>query len=115
MYTLVVPESFSDLKYYPNVIRDRMRKEFAVNGIYLTGNPMISLFAYDNDTFVIYPYVDADTRDSDIYVHIQDAASIVNVESGQVIEPLYFDKEEAVFCLRATVGKFAGYRIQRSC
>ena len=115
MYTLVVPESFSDLKYYPNVIRDRMRKEFAVNGIYLTGNPMISLFAYDNDTFAIYPYVDADTRDSDIYVHIKNAASIVNVESGQVIEPLYFDKEEAVFCLRATVGKFAGYRIQRSC
>ncbi len=114
MYTLVVPESFSDLKYYPNVIRDRMRKEFAVNGIYLTGNPMISLFAYDNDTFVIYPYVDADTRDSDIYVHIKGAANIVNVADGKTIEPLYFDKDEAVFCLRATVGKFVGYQIQRT-
>lgn len=113
MYTLVVPESFSDLKYYPNVIRDRMRKEFAVNGIYLTGDPMISLFVYDNDTFVIYPYVDAETRDSDIYVHIKDAASIVNVENGQIIEPLYRKKEEAVFCLRATVGTFCGYQIQR--
>ena len=114
MYTLIVPKSFSDLKYYPNLIRDRMRKEFAVNRIYLTGNPMISLFTYDNDTFVIYPYVDADTHDSDIYVHIKDAACIINVDNGQTIEPLYFDKDEAVFCLRATVGKFVGYRIQRS-
>ena len=113
MYTLVVPESFSDLKYYPNVIRDRMRKEFAVNGISLSGDPMISLFAYDNDTFVIYPYVDADTRDSDIYVHICDAKTIENVTTGEIIAPLYYDKNEAVFCLRATVGKFVGYRIQR--
>lgn len=114
MYTLTIPESFSDLKYYPNVIRDRMRKEFAVNGIYLTGDPMISLFAYDNDTFVIYPYVDAATRDSDIYVHIKGAETIVNVDNGQVINPLYYDIDEAVFCLRATVGKFTGYQIQRA-
>ena len=113
MYTLVVPESFSDLKYYPNVIRDCMRREMAINGIYLTGDPMISLFAYDNDTFVIYPYVDADTKDSDIYVHIKDAVSITDVMSNRVIEPLYSTKGEAVFCLRATVGKFAGYKINR--
>ena len=114
MYTLVVPESFSDLKYYPNVIRNRMRKEFATNGIYLTGDAMISLFIYDNDTFVIYPYVDANTRDSDIYVHIIGASSIVNVDNNQVIEPLYHDNDEAVFCLRATVGKFFGYKIKRA-
>lgn len=114
MYTLVVPESFSDLKYYPNVVRDRMRKEMAVNGIYLSGDPMISLFAYDNDTFVIYPYVDANTKDSDIYVHIKDAVSITEVMSNRVIEPLYTEKGEAVFCLRANVGKFVGYKVNRS-
>ena len=70
MYTLVVPESFSDLKYYPNVVRNRMRKEFAVNGVYLTGDAMICLFVYDND--------------------------------------------DTVFCLRATVGKFVGYQINRA-
>lgn len=113
MYTLVVPESFSDLKYYPNVVRDRMRKEMAVNGIYLSGDPMISLFAYDNDTFVIYPYVDANTKDSDIYVHIKDAVSITDVMSNRVIEPLYTEKGEAVFCLRVNVGKFVGYKVNR--
>lgn len=114
MYTLVVPESFSDLKYYPNVVRDRMRKEMAVNSIYLSGDPMISLFAYDNDNFVIYPYVDANTKDSDIYVHIKDAVSITEVMSNRVIEPLYTEKGEAVFCLRANVGKFVGYKVNRS-
>ncbi len=114
MYTLVVPESFSNLKYYPNVVRDRMRKEMPVNGIYLTGSPMISLFVYDNDTFVIYPYVDADTFDSDIFVHIKDAVSIENVQNHQVIEPLYQENGEAVFCLRATVGKFNGYKVNRA-
>ncbi len=113
MYTLVIPESFSEIKYYPDVVLNRMREEFQVNGIYLSGNPMISLFAYDNDTFVIYPYVDRDTKDSDILVHIKDAKSIESLDYSRPIEPLYYEKEYAIFALRATVGKFSGYKINR--
>lgn len=114
MYTLVIPESFSDIKYYPEVVLNRMREEFQVNGIYLSGNPMISLFAYDNDTFVLYPYVDRDTKDSDILVHIKNAKSIESVDYPHTIQPLYMEKDYAVFALRATVGKFSGYKINRS-
>ncbi len=113
MYTLTIPESFSDIKYYPEVVLNRMRAEFQVNGIYLSGNPFISLFAYDNDTFVIYPYVDRDTKDSDILVHIKDAKSIESLDYPHAIPPLYMEKDYAVFALRATVGKFSGYRINR--
>ena len=113
MYTLVIPESFSDIKYYPEVVLNRMREEFQVNGIYLSGNPMISLFAYDNDTFVLYPYVDRDTKDSDILVHIKNAKSIESLDYSRPIEPLYHEKDYAVFALRATVGKFSGYKINR--
>ena len=113
LYTLVVPEAFCDIKKYPNTVLNRMRKEFSVNGIYLAGNPMISLFAYDNDTFVTYPYVDAETRDCDYELHIKGAASITALEGGTVIEPLYRKDDESVFLLRATVGKFSGYRINR--
>lgn len=113
MYTLVIPESFSDIKYYPDVVLNRMRKEFAVNGIFLSGNPMISLFAYDNDSFVLYPYVDRETCDCDILVHIKDAKSIERVDMPHPIEPLYYDGDYAVFSLRAMVGKFAGYKINR--
>ena len=49
MYTLVVPEAFSDIKYYSEAVLDRMRKEFAVNGIRLSGKGQISIFAYDKN------------------------------------------------------------------
>lgn len=113
LYTLVVPEAFSDIKNYPNLILNRMRKEFTVNGIYIEGDPMISLFAYDNDTFVIYPYADANTKDSDIYLHITNAKAIEDLSTGTVINPLYRENDESVFCIRANVGKFRGYKVQR--
>ena len=113
MYTLVIPESFSDIKYYPEVVLNRMREEFQVNGIYLSGNPMISLFAYDNDTFVIYPYVDRDTKDCDIFIHIKNAKSITSLNANYTIQPLYCEKDYAVFSLRTMVGKFFGYKINR--
>ena len=113
MYTLVVPESFSDIKHYPNLILNRMRKEFAVNGIYLEGDPMIGLFVYDNDTFVLYPYVDADTRDSDVFLHIEGAKALKITGMERTIDPLYTRNGEAVFCLRASIGKFACYQVVR--
>ncbi len=113
MYTLVVPESFSDIKYYPNIILDRMRREFAVNGVYLSGDPMTSIFMYDNDSFVIYPYVDANTRDSDVLVHVKNAKTLTSLKSNEEISPLYTENDEAVFRIRARVGKFEGYKINR--
>ena len=113
MYTLVVPESFSGIKNYPELILNRMRKEFTVNGIYLEGTPMVSLFVYDNDTFVLYPYVDANTHDSDVFIHIEGAKALIQPENERTIEPLYTRNGEAVFCLRATVGKFACYKVVR--
>lgn len=113
MYTLVVPDSFSDLKNYPKLILSRMRREFAVNGIWLDSKPMISLFVYDNDTFLVYPYVDNNTYDSDLYVHVKEAKSLLSPDSGRTIEPLYVRDEEAVFCLRASVGKIGCYKIVR--
>ncbi len=113
IYTLVLPEAFSEIKYYPEAVRSRMRKEFAVNGIRMDAAPQISLFVYDNDTFVIYPYVDNNTYDSDITVYVNGAKSIVDVTTGRELQPLYTEREEAVFRLRAQVGRFVGYRICR--
>ena len=39
---------------------------------------MVSLFVYDNDTFVLYPYVDADTHDSDVFIHIEGAKALTS-------------------------------------
>ena len=113
MYTLVIPESFSDIKYYPEAVLDRMRKEFAGNGIRLSGKGQISIFAYDNDTFVVYPYVDNNTYDSDIKITIENAKAIKNLTNGNEIQPLYTKNNSATFQLRAQVGKFEGYEILR--
>ena len=90
-----------------------MRKEFAVNGIYMEGDPMIGLFIYDNDTFILYPYVDANTRDSDVFLHIEGAKGLKLPGMERTIEPLYTRNGEAVFCLRASVGKFTCYQVVR--
>ncbi len=113
LYTLVVPETFADIKHYPEAVLNRMRKEFAVNGIRMEGKGQISIFAYDNDTFVVYPYVDNNTYDSDITVHIKNARSVARLSDSKEIAPLYEENGEAVFRLRAEVGRFVGYRINR--
>ena len=113
MYTLVVPDVFADIKYLPQTVLSRIRREFAVNGIRMDGKGQISIFAYDNDTFVIYPYVDNNTYDSDITVFVKDAVSLSRLDSGKEIMPLYTENGEAAFRLRASVGKFDGYKINR--
>ena len=85
MITLCVPESFSDLKYLPVPMLSYMRREFRVNGVYLEGAPMISLFHYDNDSFILYPYLDRETHDTDIFLHVQDAKALTEVVSGKRI------------------------------
>ena len=113
MTTLCVPESFSDLKYLPVPMLSYMRREFRVNGVYLEGAPMISLFHYDNDSFILYPYLDRETHDTDIFLHVQDAKALTEVVSGKRVEPLYTEAGEAVFRIHAVVGKFRGYHVER--
>ena len=113
MTTLCVPESFSDLKYLPVSMLSYMRREFRVNGVYLEGAPMISLFHYDNDSFILYPYLDRETHDTDIFLHVQDAKALTDVVSGKRVEPLYTEAGEAVFRIHAMVGKFRGYHVER--
>ena len=114
MTLLTVPEAFSDIKRIPAPVLSRMRREFAVNGAYLEGEPMISLFHYDNDSFVLYQYADRDTIDTEVQLHVDGATSLTDVISGREIKPLYTDGTEAVFPLRTRVGQLAGYHINRA-
>ncbi|MCR4739660.1 MAG: hypothetical protein K5886_05280 [Lachnospiraceae bacterium] len=119
MYTLVVPEAFSDIQRYPEPVLNRMRQEFSVRGIRLEGPPMISLFVYDNDTFVIMSYADRNTYDADITVFIRkdedEDIVLKTIMYEREIKPLYVNERgEAAFLLRAFSGKFEGCRIERS-
>ena len=110
---LTVPESFSDIKQLPVPVLSRMRRECAVNGVYLESEPSISIFHYDNDSFILYQYADVDAIDTEVLVHAKGAIALTDVLTGRQLQPLYTDGTEAVFALRTRVGKLAGYRICR--
>ncbi len=113
MITLVVPDSFSDFKWLPAPILTRMREEFKINDMYLEGGPDVSLFAYDNDTIVLYSYVSSEAYDKDVFLHINGAKKLKHTGWGFEMDPLYVEKDEAVFKIRARVGKFDCIKIIR--
>ena len=114
MLTLAVPDSFSDLYQLPVDVLTRLRAAFPVSGVYLECEPLISLFAYDNDTFIVYPYVDEGTQPSLYRIHVAGQVKALEMpETGRTLEPLYTTKTETVFENRAMPGQWALYRIVR--
>lgn len=117
LITLVIPDSFPEIGTLPEEILSRMRAEFKLNGIWFEGEGNVSIFPYDNDTFILYNYVSSEAYDTDLLVHIKGAASLKMLNNSWwgngEIKPLYNLGDEAVFRIRAAVGKYAGYKINR--
>lgn len=114
MLTLAVPDSFSDLYHLPVDVLTRLRAAFPVNGVHLECQPLISLFPYDNDTFIVYPYVDEGTQPSLCRIHVAGQVKALGMpQSGGQLEPLYTTDKETVFEYRAVPGQFVVYQIIR--
>ena len=119
MLTMVVPDSFPELYKLPEPVISRLRAEFEVNGITMDGPQGISLFPYDNDTFVIYSYVTSTNHDAEITMRIKGAKELRFLNApfffGKdfAIKQLYTQGDTAVFKLNASVGRFLGYKIVR--
>jgi hypothetical protein len=121
MWTLTVPDSFPDLYKIPGKALTRIRREFPVSGAYLECKSGISLFPYDNDTLIIYPYVTAQSQPSRLYLHVKGTVKALEMPvrrdfrtGGNIrIEPLFVQDGETVFELPAMPGKYEQYRIIR--
>lgn len=114
MLTLAVPDSFSDLYHLPVDVLTRIRAALPVNGVYLEGEPLISLFHYDNDAFILYPYVDEGTQPSLCRIHIAgQVQSLAMPVEGRELKPLYTTPEETVFELRAVPGQYMLFKVVR--
>ena len=115
IYSLAVPDAYPDFYCFPAEVLSRIRQEFPVRGIWLEGPARISLFVYDNDTVVVYPYVMEGTQRERIRLHVKGARALTakgwNGETE--ISPLYERDGEAVFDLIAMPGRYAQYRILR--
>ena len=113
LWTLAIPDAFPELYRVPDAALSRIRQAAPVNGVWLEGPARISLFVYDNDTFVVYPYVMEGVQRTVVRLHVRGASALITPADGRRIEPLYCRDGEAVFEVSAWPGKFVLYRIER--
>ena len=117
MWTLSVPNAFPDVYAFPEAALNRIRQALPVNGLWLEGPARVSLFPYDNDSFILYPYVMEKTQFTRVRVHAKHASALESplsrTQASRRIEPLYVQGEEAVFDLPARPGEYCVYRILR--
>jgi len=84
IFVLTIPDNFNDLYLYPasvvSAIKEAVMGDFPVR---LEGPNKVSLFVYDNHTFIVESYLD---RAATVTVAITDGVQkIVNMESGESI------------------------------
>jgi len=114
LWTLAVPDAFPDFYHIPAEALSRIRQTMPVNGIWLEGGARISLFAYDNDTLVLYPYVMEGVQRSVVRLHVKGAKALVlPCQGNKRLEPLYCSGDEAVFEVEAMPGRYVLYSIER--
>ena len=114
MLTLGGPDSFSALYHLPVDVLTRLRAAFPVGGVHLECGPEISLFVYDNDAFIVYPYVDDGTQPGLCRIHVAGQVRALEMPvEGKSLEPLYTTEQETVFEYRAVPGQYVLYRIVR--
>lgn len=114
MLTLAVPDSFSDLYRLPADVLTRIRAALPVNGIHLECGPLVSLFAYDNDAFIVYPYVDEGTQPSMARIHVAGQVKQLDAPAGgRSLQALYTTDKETVFEYCLQPGRYDLFRIVR--
>ena len=126
MWTLAVPDAFPDLYRLPEAVISRIRQAFPAAGVWMEGPARVSLFTYDNDSFILYPYVMEGVQQTTVRVHVRGAKALTVPAAGGLqirlarprgqklrIEPLYVRKDEAVFELPAVPGQYIIYQIER--
>ncbi|MBQ9251059.1 MAG: permease [Clostridia bacterium] len=112
--SLAIPDARPDLYHLPAPVLSRIRQEVPVGGVWLEGPARISLFLYDNDTLVVYPYVMEGVQRERIQLHVRDGKSLTEKPNGREIKPLYEKNGEAVFELVTMPGRYTLYQINRS-
>jgi len=111
LWTLAVPDSFSDLYHLPADVLTRLRAEFPVNGVHLECGPEISLFPYDNEAFIVYPYVDEGAQPSLVRIHVAGQVKALEMPvEGRQLPPLYANDDETVFEYHAVPGQYRLFR-----
>ena len=113
LWTLAVPDAYPDLYAIPREALSRIRQAVPVEGVWLEGPSRISLFVYDNDSFVLYPYVMEGVQREVVRLHVKGAKALRVPGGKKDLEPLYVQNGEAVFEVSAMPGQYVLYQIVR--
>lgn len=120
MYTLTIPDCFPDVYKLPCEVLTRLHAEFPVGGVYLEAEGQMSLFVYDNSSFILYPYVEWGAQPALAKIHVMGKASALLTPTQKDangaprrILPLYTTEEETVFELYTMPGQYVIYQIER--
>ena len=113
LWTLAVPDAYPDLYAIPCEALSRIRQAVPVEGVWLEGPSRISLFVYDNDSFVLYPYVMEGVQREVVRLHVKGAKALRVPGGKKDLEPLYVQNGEAVFEVSAMPGQYVLYQIVR--
>lgn len=70
MYLINVPENPSDLSRIPEWAFDAVKPVFNYGGVYVSGRN-VSIFHYDNDTFILYAHVTGKAHPVHATIHVQ--------------------------------------------
>ncbi len=113
LWTLAVPDAFPDFYHIPAEALGRIRQAMPVNGIWMEAPAGVSLFAYDNDSFIVYPYVMSTSEFRVVRLHVKGAKALTLPVQGRRVEPVYCEGDEAVFEVAAKSGEYIIYKIER--
>jgi hypothetical protein len=96
VYILTVPDDYVDLYSYPKEVLTTIRQYLMSDcKLYLECGGKISIFLYDNDTFIVSSFLD---RPENIKVHVQgNGRKLVDVRTGNETAALYERENESVF------------------
>ena len=119
MYTLNVPDNYPDLYKLPLEVLSRIREEFPVNGIWMEGESGTSLFAYDNEAFILYRYVTSAAQPTKVKIHIKGKCSELVLplmknpkdQNTLTLAPLYYNERETVFEVPVRPGAYQVLKI----
>ena len=113
LFTLSVPDARPDIYHLPAPVLSAVRRHLPVNGAWLEGPARISLFVYDNDTVILYPYVMEEVQRGRVMLHVRGARALCSRPAGRTVQPLYVRDGEAVFDQPAEPGRYTLYQIIR--
>ena len=81
----------------------------------LEGGSEISLFMYDNDTFILYPYAEHGAKPCPVKLHVLGDAEALEIPAmkGREVKPLYKQYGETVFEWKCHPGQYVLFKIKR--